>query len=140
MTQALTVKNNRSEIPRMARIVSDFCGRNQLPASVESDLNLALEEIVINVMAHGYADNRDHEIGVRLDLQDGTLTVRVEDDGLPFNPLEAPPANLAVPPNERRAGGLGIHFVKTLMDRLQYQRLGNKNVLVMQKQMGERSA
>ncbi len=120
----------------MAGIVSEFCKRNQLPSSVEADLNLALEEIVINVMAHGYADRRDHEIGVRLELERGTLTVRVEDDGLPFNPLEAPPANLAVPPMERRAGGLGIHFVKTLMDGLQYQRLGNKNILVMQKRMG----
>ncbi len=135
MTLTLTVKNDRTEIPRLARMVSEFCEQHQLPSTVEADLNLALEEIVINVMAHGYSRDGDHAIAVHLELEGGTLTVRVEDDGLPFNPLEAPPANLAVPPIERRPGGLGIHFVKTLMDALQYQRLGNKNVLVMQKRM-----
>lgn len=133
---SVIVKNDPAELPRLAEIVSDFCGRNRLAAPFEQDLNLALEEAVINVMMHGYADRAEHDIAVILRLDPAGITVCVEDDGLPFNPLEAPPPNVNAPIGERRAGGLGIHMVRRLMDQLEYQRLGNKNILVMRKQCG----
>ena len=42
---------------------------------------------------------------------------------MPFNPLDAPPADISVPAGERRAGGLGIYFIKSLMDHLEYRRV-----------------
>jgi anti-sigma regulatory factor (Ser/Thr protein kinase) len=136
-TLSLTVRNDRSEIPRLARIVAEFCDRHGLTA-LEGDLNLTLEEVVTNVMRHGYLDQNPHDIAVTLRLDPGQLTVRVEDDGRPFNPLEVPPPNLTAPLEERQAGGLGIFLVRELMDALEYHRQGDKNVLVMRKQTGER--
>ena len=130
---SLSVKNDRAEIPRLAQVVSEFCERNGLSSSVELDLNLVLEEVVINVMAHGFEDQEPHEIGVSLSLEGGELTVTVEDDGIAFNPLEAPEAAIDQPIEERRPGGLGIFLVKSLMDELEYRRVGNKNMLVMKK-------
>ena len=129
---SITLKNDRMEIPRLAQIVSDFCNRNGL-AALESDLNLALEEIVINVIKHGYADQEEHDIAVTFWLEPAVLTVRVEDDGVPFNPLDAPPADISSPVEKRRPGGLGVYLVRNLMDELEYQRSGNKNVFVMKK-------
>ena len=134
-TLSLVVKNDLAEIPRLAEIISKFCSRHGLSPDVEFDLNLSLDEVVVNVIRHGYRDHGPHEIGVSFTLEGGLLTVSDEDDGTPFNPLEAPPPNLNVPIEERQPGGLGIHLVKNLMDELQYQRRCGRNVLTMKKNL-----
>jgi serine/threonine-protein kinase RsbW len=97
------------------------------------DLNLALEEILANIISYGYSDNREHEIRVNLSVEPGKVRVDVEDDGQPFNPLEAPEADTTKPLEERTIGGLGIHLVRKLMDGLEYKRQGEKNLLTIKK-------
>lgn len=63
----------------------------------------------------GYADDREHEIRVRLSAQPGEVSAEVEDDGQPFNPLEAPEPDMAKSLEERTIGGLRIHLVRRLM-------------------------
>ena len=134
-TLSLVVKNDLAEIPRLAEIVSRFCSDHQLSPELEFDLNLALDEVVANVIRHGYQDPGPHQMEVSFALGDKELTVSVEDDGVPFNPLEAPPPNLNLPIEERRPGGLGIHLAKNLMDQLHYQRRGDCNILTMKKNL-----
>ena len=98
-------------------------------------LNLALEEILVNVIAHGYQGSADHQIIVRLALDDGEVRAEVEDDARPFNPLEAPEPDLSKPLEERPIGGLGIHLTRKMMDGLVYRRQGDKNLLVMRKKV-----
>lgn len=63
------------------------------------------------------------------------MTAEVEDDGRPFNPLEAPEPDLAAPVEERKVGGLGIHLIRNMMDHLEYRRLQGTNLLVMKKKV-----
>jgi anti-sigma regulatory factor (Ser/Thr protein kinase) len=63
------------------------------------------------------------------------VTVTVEDDGVPFNPLEATEPDLDRPLEERSIGGLGIHLVKNLMDDVEYRREAGRNYLVMRKRV-----
>ena len=97
------------------------------------DLNLALEEILTNIISYGYTDNREHEIKVRLSVQPGEVKAEVEDDGQPFNPLAAPEADTTQSLEERTIGGLGIHLVRKLMDGLEYKRQGDRNLLTIRK-------
>ena len=59
----------------------------------------------------------------------------VEDDGLPFNPLEAPEPDLDSPIETRQIGGLGIHLVRNVTDGLEYRRNEGRNRLVIRKQL-----
>jgi anti-sigma regulatory factor (Ser/Thr protein kinase) len=99
------------------------------------DLNIALEEILTNIISYGYTDDREHVIRVRLSVQPGEVKAEVEDDGQPFNPFEAPEVDTAKPLEERAIGGLGIHLVRKLMDGLEYQRQEGKNLLVIKKHL-----
>jgi serine/threonine-protein kinase RsbW len=103
--------------------------------SVTSSSNLALDEVVTNVIMHGYRDAGRHEILVRLELGIETLTVQVEDDGRPFNPMDVPPPDLELGIEDRPIGGLGIHFVRSVMTSVDYRRAGGHNVLTMLKQI-----
>jgi len=59
----------------------------------------------------------------------------VEDDGKPFDPLQAPPPDLSLPLERRPIGGLGIHLIRNLMDEVSYARVGGRNVLKMVKHL-----
>jgi phosphoserine phosphatase RsbU/P len=137
MTEHVEVKlhNELSELDRLHRTLTEFGGQNGLPDEVLRDLKLVLEEIVTNIISYGYTDSREHEIRVRLGIESAQVRVEVEDDGKPFNPLEAPEADTTNPLEDRAVGGLGIHLVRTLTDGLEYRRHGGRNLLVMRKQL-----
>ena len=131
----IVVKNKVSEIERLSRVVADFCAEHGLSAAVEADVNLALDEVLANVILHGFQDSAEHEIIVRVWLESGCVGVEVEDDGLCFNPLDAPEPDLTGPIEDRPIGGLGIYLVKNIMDELDYQRREGRNCLFMKKRV-----
>jgi len=55
------------------------------------------------------------------------------DDAAPFDPLSAKSPDLVSPVDARQIGGLGIHFVRSIMDRVAYERVGNDNTLILEK-------
>ena len=131
----IVVANDISELERLYRGVSQFCQEHELSADIEGDLNLALEEIVVNVIRYGHPEGGKHEIQVWLSLEQDCVVAIVEDDGLPFNPLEAPEPDLDSPIETRPIGGLGIHLVRNITDGLAYCRSEGRNRLVMRKQV-----
>ena len=131
-----TIVNSLREIPRVAQMVEDLGAEYKLPADAVYDVQLALEEILTNVITHGYPDDHVHHISIRLNVGDGTVTAEIVDDGRPFNPLEAPRPDLTAGIRERTVGGLGVHFVRQLMDHMEYSRGEGKNRLVVQRRTG----
>jgi serine phosphatase RsbU (regulator of sigma subunit)/anti-sigma regulatory factor (Ser/Thr protein kinase) len=131
----IKLNNKLSELERFNQTLTEFGQQHGLGPKVMHDLNLVLEEILTNIISYGYTDNREHEIRVNLSAQPGEVTAEVQDDGQPFNPLEAAEPNTTKPLEERTIGGLGIHLVRKLMDGVEYQRREGKNLLVMKKHL-----
>jgi serine/threonine-protein kinase RsbW len=133
----LTLRNDLAELERVADAVDAFGKSHNLPATALFDLHLALDEVLTNVVSYGYDDDGEHEIVVRLGMpvRHGSqlIEVEVEDDGRPFNPLDAPPPDVHASVEQRRIGGLGIYLVRRVMDDLEYRRQQDRNVLVMRK-------
>jgi serine/threonine-protein kinase RsbW len=96
-----------------------------------SRIRLACEEILVNIIHHAYRGTTgDMEIEVKPISHPAGLSVTLSDSGVPFDPLsQVPPDTLSLPLNKRPVGGLGIHLVTTVMDRMQYARRDDKNVL-----------
>ena len=132
---SVVLVNQRSEIERLSQFVERFGDAHQLPADEILDLNLVLDEVVINVIAHGYDDEREHQIHVSLALDGDLLTIQVEDDGRAFNLLEQPSPNLDLPIEERRIGGLGIHIVRSLTDAIEHRRVDGRNIVTLKKRV-----
>lgn len=123
------------EIERLNRLVRLFGDLHEVPSRSLYAVNLALDEVVTNIVLHGYDDATGAELDVRLAAENGTINAEVEDGGRAFNPLDAPVPDLSAPLGERALGGLGIHLVRSLMDDVQYRRDGAKNVLTMRKRI-----
>ena len=129
----IEISNKLSELDRLNQTLAELWRRHGLTPKVVYNLNLAIEEIVTNIISHGYTDDREHIIRVNLNVQPGEVRIEVEDDGQPFNPLEAPEVDITKPLEETTIGGLGIHLVRKVMDGLEYERQGNRNLLIMKK-------
>jgi anti-sigma regulatory factor (Ser/Thr protein kinase) len=128
---SISLLNQTTELERLRGAVAAFADQHGLSGDVSHAASLALDEVVANVIRHGYIDGRQHTFFVRLGLSDGHLTIEVDDDARPFNPLTAPNPDLDLPIHERPIGGLGIHIVRTLMDSLEYHREDGRNRLTM---------
>lgn len=134
----LTVRivNDLAEIARLAGIVETYCADRGIPESCAFKVNLALEELLANTIAYGYADAKRHEIELEIVRENGDLVIEMTDDALAFDPLQAPPPDLDAPLEERPIGGLGIHFARTALDAIAYRRDNGRNRLTLRKHIG----
>jgi anti-sigma regulatory factor (Ser/Thr protein kinase) len=128
----LKLKNDLGEITRLTEELEGFCERNGVSSGSLMALNLALEEIVTNVISYGF-DGGEHEIDLELLLADGSVQATVADDGKAYDPLQREDPDVDAPIEERRVGGLGVLLVKRLMDHVTYARTGGRNVLTIRK-------
>ena len=132
---SFTIANQLAELQRAAGLIEAFALEHGLPTKAAFELHLALDEWLTNVISYGYEDGDPHTIRVCLQREPAGVALEVEDDGRPFDPLSVAPPDLDRPLEERPIGGLGIHLVRKVMDRLAYERRGDKNIFKMWKGM-----
>lgn len=90
-------------------------------------VDLILDEITSNIMRHAYPGCDDGRIEICADFDGAEVCVTVRDYGPPFNPLDVPSPKTEATIDDRRLGGLGVHFVVKLSDRVRYRRDGDAN-------------
>ncbi len=105
-------------------------GRAQaLPDDLRRRFLVALDEVMSNVARHGGAP--EGRVHVDFRLAGDRLTVTVEDEAPAFNPLDVPPADTSSPLEQRKAGGVGIELVRTLLESVRYEHTGGRNRLTL---------
>ena len=128
---SLTVKTQAEELARITAAVEDFGEQEDWPPDLVFRVNLALEELGMNIMNHGH-DKGLHEFDITLISDDDTLTIEIVDDGRPFDPLhDAKQPDVGAAIEDRPIGGLGIYFVREMMDEMHYRREEDKNYLTL---------
>ena len=135
---SLTVSNELAAIPRVAAELETFCLGHGIGHRDLNRFNLALEEVLTNIISYGFPAGGRHAIEMRVGYDDGALQATVSDDGVPFDPLAAAPPDLGGPAEHRKVGGLGIHLLRALTDAIDYRRDGGRNVLTFRLRAGER--
>ena len=135
VTDTLTIGNAIAELRKVVDFVENFTAAYDLPKRVTNDLNLCLDEVLNNTISYGYEDQSAHSIAITLSLAEGWLIAEIRDDGKPFDPREHGPAPAPAKgaARSRQVGGLGRLFVKALMDKVDYKRISEYNVLTLKK-------
>ena len=133
MSEKLVIRKEvtADELESILDAVEDFGEREDWPPATLFKVKLAIEELGLNVAKHGRIDKAPH-IEITVTSDPDTLTINIEDDGRPFDPLhDAPPPDLTSPIDDRPIGGLGIHFVREMMDDMTYRHEDGKNCLAL---------
>ena len=125
----LTIRNDLRELARVRELASELLAQRGVDEKAVYATELALEEVLSNVIRHGYADRERHEIALVLAVREGGVELQVVDDGREFDPVTAPEVERGHPLAERRAGGLGIHLLRSFVSEIRYERRGDRNFL-----------
>jgi anti-sigma regulatory factor (Ser/Thr protein kinase) len=108
-----------------------FLQRWEIRPEVVFSAALALEEVVTNIIKYAYADAARHEILVEARIDADEVVLRVSDDGREFDILSAAPPHMDKPIEERPPGGLGIHILRNIARRIEYERAEGRNTLLL---------
>ena len=137
IVRRFSLRNERSEIPRLAREIEAFGEAGGIGPGDLGRLQLALEEAVTNTIDYGLPVGGVYEIDIRATIEDGVVEVAMEDDGVAYDPLaDTPEFDPNQSMEERRIGGIGVHLVRSLMDEVDYLRVGDRNRLTVRKRIG----
>jgi serine/threonine-protein kinase RsbW len=132
-TEVVECEARRERLADLLAFVDRACARAALEPDAAFDVRLATEEVVTNVIEHGYAGSAPGPITVRFRHDPRQVVVTIEDLAPPFDPATVRPADPSAPLEERRIGGLGWYFVNRVMDEVRHEHRhprGNRLTLV----------
>lgn len=91
---------------------------------------LATEEALVNIFSYAYPEAEPGKVRVVCEPgEEKGLVIRFEDRGAPFNMLESEDPDLTASLDDRAIGGLGIFFIRQMIDELAYERKDGKNIM-----------
>ena len=136
IVRRFSLRNDRVEIRRLAREIESLAQAGGIGPSDAGRLQLALEEAITNTIDYGLPVGGVYEIDVHATVENGVVEVSVEDDGMAYDPVsDTPKFDPGQSMEERRIGGIGVHLVRSLMDEVDYLRVGDRNRLTVRKRM-----
>lgn len=105
------------------------------PFKVSMKIQVAVEELFVNIANYAYPDRADGQACIRLEKVDEPPSVRITliDSGIPYDPLAKPDPDVNLSAEERQIGGLGIFMVKQSMDTVSYAYKDGQNCLTLEK-------
>ena len=99
------------------------------------EVQLAVDEACANIIQYAYSDEGG-TIDIVCRLADDDFVVIVSDRGMPFDPNSVAPPTLEGDISERKVGGLGMFFMREMMDEVSYSFDAEKgNELTMRKKL-----
>ena len=135
MDDGLTIflRNRADDVADAAEKVAEFAALHGADDSAQFNLRLAVDELLTNVVSYGFPDGEPSHVHIHLTARanDGALQIELDDTGRPFNPLDLPAPDTETELDSRHVGGLGIHFVRTLMHDVVYRREHGHNITLL---------
>lgn len=128
-SMSMAIENKMEQIGLVLERFNKFAEVIKLPIKAIRQLSVVFDELLNNIITYAYRDERIHEINVDLEYQTDRLKITIVDDGIPFNPFNVEAPSLTSNIEEKEEGGLGIYLVRNMMNKVGYQREGDKNVV-----------
>lgn len=121
-----TVEGKLEAISLFQEQLESILAEEGFSADLVHDMSLLTEEILVNIVSHGYGEQSAHSpIEIDLTANVASIVLEFRDQAPPFDPLSAPERD----PDDERLGGWGIPLLKTLTDHISYRREGAYNIL-----------
>jgi len=124
----LSIENNMEEVMDLSNRVFMFGEKYFDDKSLVNKLSLCIEEMVGNIVEHGYESSSDtHYIDMRIIITSKNIIFRIRDDGTPFNPMDF------ADKHEINEKNIGIHMIQNIAQNIDYRTtigLNNLNIVL----------
>lgn len=124
-----------NELDRIVQWIEEIAEKFELSPGVVFNLNLVIEEAFTNIVNYAFTDLQKHSIEIQIELENQVLSLSITDDGIAYDPTLKEEPDITLRAEEREIGGLGIFLIRKIMDSVKYQRIDNKNVFTMWKNL-----
>jgi len=126
----------KENVSDMLSFIKSFCEKHNFPEDFRNKLTIVGDELLSNIVNHGY-ENKGGKIYVHLSLdeEEHQFALTVIDGAKAFNQLQVDNPEVGTDPTTQPIGGLGIMIVKKIMTEYAYDRINEKNVLVLKKNL-----
>lgn len=132
----LKVEATIENLAKVFVFLQEALEKADVPPKVKRQIKLCVEELYMNITHYAYnPDTGPASIAVDVmkDSEPTRVVVSFTDQGKPYDPLAKEDPDLELGIDDRPIGGLGIYLVKTTMDKIEYERKDDKNVLTIEK-------
>ena len=128
----LVVPGRYDRLETICNFVVQSAGEAGLDESDQFHCQIAVDEACTNIIEHAYEGEDRGRIEIVCHLEPGELTITLKDQGKPFDPDSIPPPQVPAAIDDMAVGGLGLFFMRKVMDEVNFSsgRSGNKLVLV----------
>ena len=130
----MLIKATRENLAKVNEAVEDFLADKPISFKTRTQIDLAVEEIYINIASYAYPDSEGNA-EIILSENNGEVVMTFIDEGVPYDPLAKPDPDTTLSASERQIGGLGIFLVKKIMDSVTYKYEDGKNILTISKKL-----
>jgi serine/threonine-protein kinase RsbW len=120
MNPTLRIDANLSIVSTVRQFVEEACASLQVPAWVTGPLVLAVDEVVTNIIQHGYRGGPG-EIEIEIERAPDAVVVYVGDQAPPFDPTRLPDPDINLPLDERPEGGMGVYMARRSVDGMSHR-------------------
>ena len=127
--ERLSVPGTLDSLEAIAAYVAEVAAAAGLDEEVSYRLQLAVDEVVTNIVSHGYAEvGIEGVVELESVIDKHTLKIHIEDTGPTYDPRQYQrPDHLDLPIEQRKVGGLGVYLAMNSVDRFLYEQVGKRN-------------
>lgn len=137
----MTILSTTENLSVVRNLIQNSTMRKNIPERIINEIMLAVDEACTNVIKHAYKSDPHQEIKVSIEFLNDEIIITFIDHGISFNPDEIPSPDLQQYMQQRKVGGLGLHLMRTLMDKVDYKSIkGKYNRLILSKKIGNSTA
>jgi anti-sigma regulatory factor (Ser/Thr protein kinase) len=128
----LKVKSELSELKKVRTFLKETLEEKNISEKDYYIMELSLVEVCINIIKYAYPKNKG-VIYLKSWTQKNEVFFEIKDDGIPFDPRSIKKPDITEIIEKEKKGGLGVFLIRSLMNKVEYQRKKNQNVLLMSK-------
>ena len=133
-SQTLTFPGRFDSLASISEFVARAAEEAGLDECATYEVQMAVDEACSNIIEHAYDGEGRGDIECACHIDEDKLSIILRDHGIPFDPTSVLEPDLDAPLKKRKAGGLGMHFMRQLMDEMRFERSPDSgNVLTMVK-------
>ncbi len=130
-TYRKTIPASTKNLSEARDFVAEYARKNGFNAQKISDIRLAVDEAITNIIKHAYNGEEDHTIEIELTFKDDRLCVELFDTGATFSIKTFKQPNIEEKIKQKKRGGMGVYLIHSLMDNVSYGREDEANKMVM---------
>jgi serine/threonine-protein kinase RsbW len=117
----LTIRGYFKNLARIGEFVGEAARRAGLDDRAVYAVKMAVDEACTNIIEHAYGGEGRGQIRLIYQIQGDGLQIVIYDHGKPFSPTNVPEFDIAAPLEARQSGGMGMFFIRSLMDQVEFK-------------------